>query len=113
VVVVLNGCDRHDPAGSLDLGDRDLRDADVPDLAALSILVDGGEALLNGSLGVDAVQVVESDAVGAQSTEALFDFGAKDLRPSATGAAASSALRRDDAMLGFGGERRTDRLFAL
>jgi len=39
---------------------------------------------------VDAVQVVESDAVGAESTKALLDLGVQDLRTSAAGAAASA-----------------------
>jgi len=43
--VILDGGDRHDPAGSLDLVDRDLGDADVPDLAAVAVLLDGGETL--------------------------------------------------------------------
>ena len=44
-VVILDGGDRHDRAGSLDLADRDLGDADVPDLAAVAVLLDGGETL--------------------------------------------------------------------
>ena len=77
--MVLDGGDRHDRAGSLDLLYRDLGNADVPDLAAVTILLDGGEAFLNRCLRVDPVQVVESDAVGAQAAEALLDFGAEIL----------------------------------
>src|SRR6266566_3748940 len=113
VVVVLDGGDRYNPAGSLDLVDRDLGDADVPDLAAVAVLIDGGETLFERCLRVDPVQVVERDAVGAQPAKALLDLGVEDVRTPATGAAASAALRRYDATLGLSGERRTDRLLAL
>src|SRR3982075_1469334 len=59
VVVVLDGGDRHDSAGSFDLVDRDLRDANVQDLAAVLALLDGGETLFDRCLRVDSMQVVE------------------------------------------------------
>src|SRR5439155_1880003 len=96
-----------------DLVDRDLGDANVPDLAAVAALLDGGETLFERCLRVDPVQVVESDAVGAQSTKALLDFGEEDLRTSATAAATTPALRGHDATVGIGRESRTDRLLAL
>src|SRR5207237_3129264 len=92
VVVILDGGDRHDLAGSLDLVDRDLGDADVPDLAAVAVLLDGGETLFERCLRVDPVEVVESDAVSAKSTKAAIDCGVEPLRTSVTGAA-NSAFR--------------------
>ena len=81
-------------------------------LAAVAVLLDGGETLFQRCLRVDAVQVVESDAVGAESTKALLDLGVQDLRTSAAGAAAS-ALRGHDATFGIGRDRRTDGLLAF
>jgi hypothetical protein len=42
VVVVLHGSDWHNRASSLDLICRDLRNADMPDFAAVAIILDSG-----------------------------------------------------------------------
>src|SRR5947209_19013492 len=62
-VVVLDGGDGYDGAGAVDLLHRDVGDTNVADLAGVSGLLDGAEALLERCLGVDAVQVVQRDGV--------------------------------------------------
>src|SRR6266699_6586970 len=54
-VPVLNRRDRHDVAGLLDLVDTDLGEADVPDLAAVAVLLDRAEAVVERGLGIDPV----------------------------------------------------------
>src|SRR5258708_24227360 len=88
VVVVLGRGDGHDLPRALDLVDVDFRDADVPDLALVSVLLDRAEALLEGRLGIDAVQVVEIDAFYVQPAKALLDFRRQHLRAAAAGATA-------------------------
>ena len=111
VVVVLDHDDRHDGACPLDLVDTDLRDADVLDLALVAEPPDLAEALLKRGLRIDAVQVVQRDAVGAQGSQALLD-----LRPQHRGAPLARtepALCRDERALATGRERRADRPLAL
>jgi len=52
-VPVLNRGDRHEVAGPLDLVDTDLGEADMPDLAAVAVLLDRAEAVLERGLGID------------------------------------------------------------
>ena len=65
VVPVLDRGDRDEGACLFDLVDVHLREADVPDLPAVAVFLDHGEALLERGLGVDSVQVVERDGFGA------------------------------------------------
>jgi hypothetical protein len=51
VVAVLDRRDRDDPAPALELFDVDLREPDVPDLPAVAVRGDRGEALLERRLG--------------------------------------------------------------
>src|SRR6266487_694716 len=85
-VPVLNRSDRHDVAGLLDLVDTDLGEADAPDLAAVAVLLDRAEAVVERGLGIDPVQVVESDRLRPQPPQALFDLSSEHL-----GAAVSSS----------------------
>src|SRR6185503_786527 len=94
VVPVLDRRDRNDLAPELELLDADLGEPDVPDLPAVAVCGDRAEALLEWSLGVDAVQVIEVDRVGAQAPQALLDLRAQRLRAAGTGRVA--ALRRND-----------------
>jgi hypothetical protein len=105
----LDGGDRHDLTGALDLLDSDVGDADMPDLPTVPVLLDRAEALLERRLGVGPVQVVEPEAVRPQPAEAFLDLGAERIRASAVPA----AFRRDDAIVGDRRERSADRLFAL
>src|SRR5262249_43321444 len=111
VVAVLDGGDRHDLPGALDLVEADLREADVPDQAAAPLLLDGLEGLLERRLGVDPMQVPERDAVRPQPLQALLDLRPKRLRAPLTGAV--PALCRDDAAGREWGEGGPDRLLAL
>jgi hypothetical protein len=79
-VLVLDRGDGDDLPGALDLLDADRRDADVADLAAVGVLADRPQALLERRVGIHAVQVVEVDRVGAQRAEALLDLSAQRLR---------------------------------
>src|SRR5207245_5642936 len=87
-------------------------DVCVPDLAAVSVLLDRGEAFFERGLGIDAVQVVQIDAFCSQRAEALLDLGAQHLWPAASGAT-EPAFGRHDAALRDGGECLADRLLAL
>src|SRR4029450_11501598 len=80
VVAVLNRDDRHDLPRPLDLVDAGLGDADVPDLAVVTVLPDRGEALLERRLGVDPMEVVERDSFGSQAAKALFGLFPGDRR---------------------------------
>src|SRR5439155_4506264 len=111
VVLVLDGGDRHDLAGPLDLVDLDLGESDVPDLPAVPVLLDGVEALLERRLRVDPVQVVEGDAVRPQAAKALLDLSPQHLGTAVPGA--PPALRRDNAIVRNRRESSTDRLFTL
>jgi hypothetical protein len=51
----------------------------VLDRAALPVLVDDPEAVLQRSLRIRLMEVVEVDAVGPEATKALVDLGAQDL----------------------------------
>src|SRR5438270_3888659 len=110
VVLVLDRSDGDDSPGTLDLRDCDLRDPDMTDLAAVPILLDRAEALLERGLRVDAVQVIESDAVGSQPAKALLDFSPQHLRAAASGAA-DPAFRGNNATFGNGRQSGSDRLF--
>src|SRR5450759_4420717 len=111
-VLVLDGRDRHHPTSPFDLFDRHLGDADVRDLAAVLVLLDGGKAFLDWSDGIDAVKVVELDAIGPEAAEALLDLGAQHLRfPLAR--PANAALGRDHKAACGSGEGLADRLLAL
>jgi len=78
----------------------------VADPAAVAVLLDGGETLFQRCRRVDPMEVVERDAVGAQSTKALLDFGVEHLRTSVTGAA-NPAFRGYHHTVRIGRERRT------
>src|SRR4029077_16506113 len=90
----LDGRDRHDLARPLDLLDVDVREADMPDLPGLAALGQRGEALLERRLRVDAMEVVERDALDPQAAEALVDLRAELL--GAAGAGGKAAFRTDD-----------------
>ena len=93
VVAVLDGRDRDDLAPTLELLDPDLREPDTPDLATVAVRGDRAETLLERRLGVDAVQVVEVDRLGAQAPQALLDLRAQPFvattMPSGRGESAS------------------------
>jgi len=109
VVGVLHGGDGHDSPGTLDLIEPDVRYSDVPDLAAILVLLDRLKALLERNIRVDAVQVVEGDAVGAQRPEAVLDLRSQHIRA----AVLNAALRGHDGVSRNPRESLTDRFFAL
>ena len=82
------------------------------DLASVLILLDRAEALLERSLRVDPVEVIEIDAVSSQPAKALFDLRAQDFGPAAS-RTTDPALRRHDAVCGGWRERRAYRFLAL
>jgi DNA ligase D-like protein (predicted polymerase) len=110
-VVVLNRGDRQDLAGSLDLLDADLREADVPDLAPVVVLLDGSQAVLERSLGIDSVKVVERDRLRSEPPKALFDLSPKDVGATVSGAPA--ALGRDNDTVAERRQRGADGFFTL
>src|SRR5438477_9423300 len=65
--MILDGGNRYDLAGALDLRDVDLGDSNVADLAPVAVFLDRGQALFERGLGIDSVQVVERDALRAQT----------------------------------------------
>ncbi len=111
VVVVLDRHDRHHLTRPLDLVDPDLGEADVTDPPPVPVLLDGGEAVLERRVRMDAVQVVERDAVRTQPAQ-----GVLDLRPEHLGAAVPggvATLARHDAVGRDWREGGADRLLAL
>ena len=65
VVAVLDRRDRHDLTRPLDLLDADLGNSHVPDLASIAVIADHFEARLQRGFGIDTMEVVELDPVGA------------------------------------------------
>jgi hypothetical protein len=63
---VLDGADRSDGPGHRDLLERDVGDADVPDLAFASEVVECADRLRKGDGRVGDVQLVEIDAIEAK-----------------------------------------------
>src|SRR5262249_21609747 len=110
VVMVLNRRDRDDLARGLDLVDIDGRDRDLPDLARVAVFRDRAEALLQRSLLVDAVQVVEVDRLGPEAPQALVDLRAELIPAAAAGVA---ALGRNHEPVGIRRERLADRALAV
>src|SRR5262249_18710567 len=108
VVAVLNGDDRDDLARALDLVDADLGEPDVPDLSALPVLLDRGQALFERRLRVDSMQVVERDRFRTQTPKAFLDLRAEYLRAPFAGVEAT--LRCHHAAPRDRRQRRTDRL---
>ncbi len=112
VVVILDRGDGHDLPGPLDLVDSDVRKPDVKNLAAVAVLLDRRETVLERGLRVDPVQVVQSYALGPQPAKAVLDLGAEDLRPP-TSRSPAPALGGHNAAVRDRLERKPDRFFAL
>ena len=77
-VVVLHGGDRQQLSGPLDLLDAHLGQADALDDSAVAVLSERLERRLQRRLRVDAVQVVEVDAVPPEPLKALLDLRAQN-----------------------------------
>lgn len=110
-VAVLHGRDGHDLPGALDLVDADAGEPDVADRAALDVVGDRAEALLERRFRVHAVQVVEADRLRAQRSHALLDLRRQHLGPPLAGPVA--ALRGDEHLVGRASERLPDGPFAV
>src|SRR5438132_231008 len=108
-VGVLDRGDGDDLPRAVDLVNVDIREPDVSDLAAVPVLLDCGDALLERNRRVDTVQVIQRDAVGPQPGQADFDLVPKCLWT----ATSQTALGGHDAIAGDGRDRIADRLFAL
>src|SRR3712207_4562444 len=79
--VSLHRGDRYDLARALDVLDADSRDADMADPARIDVLGDRPERLLERRVRVDAMEVEETERLGAQRAQALLDLRAEHLRP--------------------------------
>src|SRR5438477_10442067 len=110
--MILDGGNRYDLAGALDLRDVDLGDSNVANLAPVAVFLDRGQALFERGLRIDSAQVVERDTLRAQTLKALLDLRSQYLRAPSSGATDAS-LGGDDAGLGARGYRLPDRLLAL
>jgi hypothetical protein len=113
VVEVLDADDVDDLAGFFDLGDLDLAEAYVTDLALFLEALDDSEGILDGDLGVDAVELPEVEALELEAAEAHLDllvevFGAGDGEPLVGALAGEAGLGGDDDALGVGGEGLAD-----
>src|SRR5579884_1377166 len=108
-VLVLYGGDRRDRAGLLDLLDAHLRQADVPDLPLVLVVLNGPDAGLDRSRSIDAMEVVQLDRVGLEPTEALLDLGSQHLG----GGVVIAALGGHHAAVRKRREGRGDRALAL
>src|SRR5208282_5742033 len=80
-VAVLHGDHRNQFAGVVDLLDADLRKADVLDLALRLEILERGELIFGGNFGVDAVELVEVDAVETEASQAAVAGFAQVLGP--------------------------------
>lgn len=114
-VSILDSCDLDDLPGLLDLGWSNFAEADVADLALVLEVFESAEALFERGEGVDAVKLVEINAVEFQAAEAEGDAllevaGAADVFSLAGAGANNAALGGDDDAGGVGGERLADHL---
>src|SRR5207302_7868107 len=67
-------------AGPLDVRHRHLRQPDVTDLALLLQIPQGAELIVERHGGIDAVQLVQLDALELEAAQAAFTGGAQVLR---------------------------------
>jgi len=79
-VSVLHGGDWHDAPGCLDLFDRHIREADVPDLACIAQFCKRADRLLQRDRRVHRVKLVEIDPVESEAAKARFANRAQALR---------------------------------
>jgi hypothetical protein len=84
----------------------------VADGAAVDIGLDRAKALLERRLRIHAVQVVETDRLGAQRPQALLDLGPQHLGAALAGTAVA-ALGGDEHVLGGAIERLADGALAV
>ena len=80
VVEVLDADDRDRLPGLLYFLHGDFRQADVPDLAGFLKFLQGAQGLGDRHLGIDAMQLVEIDAVELQAPQTQFDALAEIFR---------------------------------
>jgi hypothetical protein len=80
VEVVLHGADRGDGPGGGELLERDVGDADVPDLALALQVVERADRLCVGDGRVGGMQLVEVDAIEAEAAQRRFTGRAKVAR---------------------------------
>ena len=85
VVFVLHRDDLRDLAGALELGDVEVGDADVPDLARALRVHQRPERILERHLRIDRVQLVEVDALELQALQAAVDRLLQVLGPAVLG----------------------------
>jgi hypothetical protein len=112
VVEVLHRGDRDDLLARLDLLDGDLRQADVPDLAASTASLRTPNCSSRGTCRVDPVQLPERDDVELQAPQAHLQalaqvLRAAERRPLAGARAGEAGLRGDHGPV-VGGQRLGD-----
>jgi hypothetical protein len=88
----LQCCDRVHGVGAADRCRRGLGQADVQDLALGHQFGEGANGVLDGSVRVDPVLVVEVDAVGAQPLQRAFDGGPDVCRAAVEHAGATAGV---------------------
>ena len=108
---------RHGFAGLLDLLHADLGQSDVPDFALLLQLRQCAEAFLHGHFGVDAMELVEVDALDLQQSQTHFHllrevFGPTHGQPPVRPLAREAALCGDDQPIRVWVQRLGDQPFA-
>src|SRR5205823_7103916 len=80
VVPVLHRDDRHELASPLDVRHRHLRQSDVTDLPLVLQLAQRAQLILERDSGIDAVQLVQLDALELEAAQAALTGGAQVLR---------------------------------
>src|SRR4051794_1128637 len=107
VVVALHRVDLDDRPSPFDLLDGHLRQPNSLDLSGVAVLLDDRHRVLEGSVGVGAVEVVEVDGVRLQRPQALLYLAAQDVGPTFAGAIASLSRSHQGFPLPVG-ERRAN-----
>src|SRR3989441_4917614 len=97
-VLRLQRCDRVHGVGAADRVGACLGQADVADLALGDQPGQSSDGLLDGSVAVDPVLVVQVDVVGAQPLEGALDCGADVFRAAVSDSGAATGVR-DEAEL--------------
>src|SRR5216684_553853 len=110
IIVILHSDNRYDLLGSCQLIDRDIRQSDMANLPFLPQLREFTDRVLKWNLGVRAMELIDVNAIEAQTPQAALQgltkmLGASVLRPLIRASTQETPFGRDDQVFRIGVER--------
>src|SRR3989440_3206239 len=110
IIVILHSDNRYDLLGSCQLIDRDVRQSDMANLPFLPHLREFTYRVLKWNLGVRAMELIDVNAIEAQTPQAALQgltkmLGASVLRPLIRASTQEAPFGRDDQVFRIGVER--------